>query len=135
MFHGYFAPIFAGVLGASASTMSKLAFDQSFHETVQYYLCFISSICPFTNYITTITSLLLMLALNGLMLSNLVTSIQCIGSVKATTVCSTTGFCVSSLYGRTIFNEQLSVYWGFGMTLICTGVYLLASDSHKSKYE
>lgn len=65
------------------------------------------------------------LGLNGVMLHNLMRSIQTHGSVKATTIISGLSFFFSAVFGWVVFSEH--VPW-HGLFFILLGVVLVASS-------
>jgi len=71
---------------------------------------------------------LLMLTFNALMMKSFVTSIQRLGTGKATVANFTCNYLVSALFGYFLYGEVASVQWAVGATLMIAGVVVVSSD-------
>eukprot|EP00808_Paulinella_micropora_P015687 g6487.t1 len=130
----------AALAGSLASVVGKCAFDPSQIRVARQLLCTAldASFCQedVLEWSIRIALVVVVLALNTLMLNQLVRSMQVQGTLSAATSVNALSFCLSGLFGWFFFNESIKAQWFAGVSLVLCGVYLLkyADESDGNKY-
>ncbi|XP_078483331.1 transmembrane protein 42-like [Ciona intestinalis] len=135
----YALAIGAGVFGAFASVCGKLGAHQSILHDVcvngGLYMQGNGEICWTISLILRAVFVLLTLALNGVMWSLFIESMQTLATSEAVVLNTGSNILTSALIGKLLFGDKLSVIWWVGATLIVTGMAVLQSKQSKEHQE
>ncbi|KAJ8041536.1 Transmembrane protein 42 [Holothuria leucospilota] len=137
---GFIVALSAGFCAASASVAAKFAFSsQEMEELCVILLPYISTAfdvdCSWINPLLRICALLVTLGLNGLMWTLFVKSMQLIGTLKATLTNTSSNLLSTAFLSWLIFDEQHSVRWFCGATLIVTGLLFMQYKDERVSLE
>ncbi|KAJ6232606.1 transmembrane protein [Anaeramoeba flamelloides] len=114
----YISPIVAGFFGCLSSVMGKLGSSDFLVNTIWLRIPFFG----------------LMFLSNALMFNFQAKAMTSFGSANATTIITGVNIFFSALFGRLLFQEQLTIYWFIGSIFITLGISVITyGESKESK--
>lgn len=125
--------MFAGVLGALASTTGKLGMDDTYSKLASEKIFFLPIIdgTPHRIWLFALVLRIMLLAatlvLNCVMWSVFVESMQGLNSGEALVMNTGTNMLFSAFIGWLAFGEVFGMYWWIGASFILIGIILLKS--------